>query len=386
MQYQNELRKLQKLVSKDVWELFEKHDVIIAGGAITSVFCNREVNDLDVYFRSPLSYLQFCYDIYEGDYTFRLIANNMTDRSILLKDKVTGQDVQLIIYKFFKDVDEVFADYDFTVNMGALEFDGTDEPLFQLHKDFLKHNSQRYLSFNEGTAYPLISALRVAKYVEKGYNISRPQMLRVLLAVNKKEIDSWEKLTDEVAGMYGLDMKEVFPVNEEFSLDKAMECFDKLSPENEYKFKVPESLNDLYKPVRHFFEPETKQKESPEGKYFKNVKKLEDGSLVSHYKNSFVYKVGEIVNGGREGIWVHEGEYVLIGTYAHADSIILELEGKANNSWDLKLMGDVFVKAAYTKEEFTEKFETKEKIPYSVRILLEKDMDEEPKDNEDGDF
>lgn len=48
MQYQNELRKLQKLVSKDVWELFEKHDVIIAGGAITSVFCNREVNDLDV--------------------------------------------------------------------------------------------------------------------------------------------------------------------------------------------------------------------------------------------------------------------------------------------------------------------------------------------------
>ena len=96
MTYQNELRKLKALVNKNVWEMFQKHNVIIAGGAITSVFCNREVNDIDVYFRNAKDYLKFVFDIFEGEHRFELIVNNITDRSVLLRDKYTNQDVQLL--------------------------------------------------------------------------------------------------------------------------------------------------------------------------------------------------------------------------------------------------------------------------------------------------
>lgn len=235
MEYKNELKKLKALVSKDTWECLKEHDAIIAGGALTSVFCNREVNDLDVYFRCEEDFIAFIEDVWNGgEYTSShfLIANNITDRSILFKDKRTEQYVQVIVYKWFESVDDLFKDYDFTVNMCAV---ACKDDSFVFHADFLKHNAQRHLSFNQGTAYPLISALRVQKYTERGYTIPKAQMLRILLAVNAKQIDSWEKLKDEVGGMYGLNMDEVFPEDKDFSLDLAMDTLASLDYDETYK-------------------------------------------------------------------------------------------------------------------------------------------------------
>ena len=179
MQYQNELRKIKSLVSEDTWEILQMSNAIIAGGAITSVFCNRDVNDLDVYFRNEEDFCVFLDLVFGGG--FHLVACHMTNRSILFRDKVTKQDVQVIVYKFFENELAIFNDYDFTCNMGALSFGWKErgypeDEQFVLHSKFMQHNSQRYLEFNTGTAYPLISALRVSKYAEKGYNISKAQM------------------------------------------------------------------------------------------------------------------------------------------------------------------------------------------------------------------
>ncbi|HET8689808.1 MAG TPA: hypothetical protein VFM18_24660, partial [Methanosarcina sp.] len=223
MKYNTELKKLKNLVSSDTWDILVASNAIIAGGAITSVFCNREVNDIDVYFRNEEDFITFIEEVYSGSYT--LIANNMTNRSILFKDRKTEQDVQVICYKWFPHILGLFVDYDFTINMGALDCSNEE---FLLGPQFLKHNAQRYLSFNEGTAYPLISALRVNKYLEKGYTISKAQMLRILLTINAKNIDSWETLKDEIGGMYGLDMNEVFDETKEFNLHDAIKTLDYL--------------------------------------------------------------------------------------------------------------------------------------------------------------
>lgn len=37
---------------KSLIQDFKDQKVMIAGGAITSLFCNREINDIDVYFRT----------------------------------------------------------------------------------------------------------------------------------------------------------------------------------------------------------------------------------------------------------------------------------------------------------------------------------------------
>lgn len=384
MQYQNELRKLKQLVSNDVWTMFERHNVIIAGGAITSVFCNREVNDIDVYFRKPQDYLKFVYDIYEGEFRYELLVANITNRSVLLKDKHTNQHVQLIVYKFFENELAVFKDFDFTCNMGALSFGWEKighhaDAQFVLHSEFLKHNSQRYLSFNEGTAYPFISALRVAKYVEKGYNISKAQMLKVLMAVNNISLNSWEEVKDHVGGMYGLNFDEVFPIHEGFSMSKVIESLHNVfSEDSKYQGSNVKKFDDLYKPVSRYFEKEEeKQKENPQGRYFKNVCCDTNGKLTSFHTPKFEYKVGGVVNGGPSGIWVSNGADVLTSTYSNASSsycgrpVIIELKGKESDFFDLRLIGDVEVLALYTKEEFKEKFNCGTSIPDHVREMLD---------------
>lgn len=368
MTYTNEVRKLKELVSEDTWDLMKECNAIIAGGAITSVFCNRDVNDLDVYFRTPRDYVKFIYHIFEGEYKFACVALNKTNRSVLLTDKETKQPVQLIVYKFFEDEQAVFNDFDFICNMGALVFTDECEEII-LHNDFLKHNSQRYLGFNANTAYPLISCLRVQKYIDKGYTISKAQMLRVLLAVNKKDISSWETLKDEVGGMYGLNMNDVFPETEEFSMDKALETLDEIFSDGKFKVdKTFPELTTLFEIVEDHFADKDDKRVDCSDIYFKNARQLPDGKIVSYYDSSFEYVVGQSVDGGKNGIYCAKGYRVLSATWGQmSDGVILELKGTSKNTnptpypWytmEDNLFGPVEVVAAYTLAEFKSKYKS----------------------------
>ena len=195
MSYNNELRKLKKGFPSSLWDALGEHGCIIAGGAITSVFTNTEINDYDIYFRSKEDFTKIFQEIYEeyGDYTREYglgfdeaIAAVVTSKALLLFKGDTK--IQFIVNDFYQTPEQIFEHFDFTCCMGALKM---QDETFVLHEDFLKHNAQKYLSFNPATLYPLVSALRVQKYKDKGYNISKAQMLRVLLAVNAKDISSW---------------------------------------------------------------------------------------------------------------------------------------------------------------------------------------------------
>lgn len=232
MQYPNELRKLKAQMSDDLWEVLAENGCMIAGGAVTSVFTNKEINDIDVYFPSKEAFTKVVGEIY-GRYTHGLEGEyclgysdargmHVTKKSLLIMSE--GHDVQFIGYAFYPTARDIFKAFDYTINMGACYmYDGR----FSLHDEFLKHNAQRYLHFNPATLYPLISILRANKYRERGYTISKSQMLRGLLAVNKKDINSWDKLIDELGGMYGVAPEEIFDTTKEFSFDLAIETLDK---------------------------------------------------------------------------------------------------------------------------------------------------------------
>ena len=363
MEYKSEIKKLRNLVSDATWEILVETNAIIAGGAITSVFCNREVNDLDIYLRTEADFELFIDLAFAGD--FCLIANNLTKRSVLFKDKETGQHVQLIVYKFFDSIDSLFKDYDFTCNMGALEFvedeAGEKQPTLVLHEKFMKHNSQRYLEFNEGTAYPLISALRVQKYVDKGYLCPKAQFLRILLAVNKKNINSWATLKDEIGGMYGLNMDEIFNEEEEFSLESALDTLNEIESDNAFVTFNQSISKEMILDQIMLKGVEESSRISCEGKNFKWVMENEDGTLQSIYRNDFKYVVGELVNGGKNGIYFSSGWDILTSCYA-GEGVIIELEGgdanKTDNYYwqDTTLKGDVKVVAKYTCIQFIRKY------------------------------
>lgn len=230
--YDKERKKLEALVGKELWNLLKENNCFIAGGAITSIFTNKEVNDVDVYFQSAEEFtevIQAIFDIdgkrtdYDLEYK-SAVVNHVSGKAVLILGE-TQQKIQLIAHQFYPNAPEIFNTFDFTINMGAYDM---QNEMFWFHPEFFKHLAQRYLQVNTNTSYPLISVLRVDKYRQRGYNISKAQMLRLLLAVNRKNIDSWQKLADELGGMYGTMPEEIFDYSKPFNLQEAIDRLDEI--------------------------------------------------------------------------------------------------------------------------------------------------------------
>lgn len=49
--FKREALILRSMFKDDVYELLRLLDVMVAGGTLTSLFSNRDINDLDLYFR-----------------------------------------------------------------------------------------------------------------------------------------------------------------------------------------------------------------------------------------------------------------------------------------------------------------------------------------------
>lgn len=176
--------------------LFKECNMMIAGGVFTSLFTKKEVNDIDCYFRSKADLVRFLNYISEyGDNRFCI---SITDKSVTL---VGGSvPIQLIYFKYFEDLQDVFNTFDFTISMCGYDF--KTEKL-EYHPDFFSDLSQRRLSFNKNTAYPLVSALRVNKFKDRGYQISRSEMIKLLLTVSQLEIKTPRQFIEQIGGFYG---------------------------------------------------------------------------------------------------------------------------------------------------------------------------------------
>lgn len=361
MNYNFAKNKLLATMSPQAVEFLKAYNAIIAGGAITSVFCNRVINDIDVYFKSESDLIGFVCELYESK-GFEFIVTNVTNKSMLVLDSKTQQYIQLIHYKYFPTIKDVFADFDFTVCMGAYDM-ANDK--FEFDERFFPHNSQRYIHFHEGTAFPLISALRVQKYVEKGYTIPKAQMLRILMKINSLNLNSWDDLKEHIGGMYGLDMNTVFPETEQFDMNVVIDKLDQI--EAELSFENPSMVNvpkmELSHVLSKLIKPNS-NRTAASTKLFKNA--VFDGEVYrSHWDKRFIYPIGGVVNGGRNGIYAYRGYDVLTGIYNDAyNNVILELEhaddtGRLVDAMalnKLQMVGNVRVVAAYDKVEFIRKF------------------------------
>jgi hypothetical protein len=269
--------------SGDLVGLLAEHGCWIAGGAITSVFTGKEINDIDVYFPSKEAFSEVMAQIYDGDVDFGdAHVCHITNKSLLLQSD--GQDVQFSVFKFFDSVEDIFDSFDFTAVMGAYSF---AEKKFYFHPEFMKHNAQRFLKFNKGTRYPLISMLRVDKYRERGYTTSKQEMLKIGMAIANKDFDSWERVIDEVGSMYGLASDEIFDTTKPFSLDEVILQLDNLFIPKHYKnMEVPGDLIGLAKKmpdkmsqtVLDFVEANKEKSFWERDKYFEFVEEKEKGA------------------------------------------------------------------------------------------------------------
>ncbi len=291
-----------------------------------------------------------------------MIYTNSTTKSILFtKDNVN---LQLIYFKFFKTPEEIFNTFDFTVNMAV--YDCAEEK-FVLHDSFLKDVAQRRLSINPNTSFPIISLLRVDKYKQKGYSISRKDFVNLCLSVNKLSIDSWEELANAIGGMYGYTYTDLFDTKKDFSIDEAInqlllvESNMNFNPE---KTSTGSDYHSLSESIRVNLKIIPKEESNV---FYKKVSKTDDSNIFSSiYQPSFKYKIGENVNGGDCGIWAYKSIRAAMnhsGGYNPTEIIILKLTDTARSERDsgktFKIYGDVNVVGIHEteKESLEELFE-----------------------------
>lgn len=226
--YQYEKKKLLSLINEDFLKILKDSGAFIAGGAITSIFSNTEVNDLDIYFPTRDSLLGAIAGIRESSY--RVIVTAKTEKALLMQDSETGQYIQFITGRFYPTHESIFETFDFTCNMMAYSFTADS---FYFHEDALKHTAQRKLVVNTKTSYPIITMQRVHKYLGRGYTISRLDMMRLGLAVANLQLSSWSGVKEQLGGLYGVSLEDVF--DEQQSPDTALDQLVGFTPDVERK-------------------------------------------------------------------------------------------------------------------------------------------------------
>lgn len=294
----------------------------VAGGALTSIYTNKPINDYDIYPKSKKDMLNACQWAFDNKYWVAYIS----DRALTF---VKGEDdvLQIMTFSTYKKANDIFKDFDFTINMAALDLDSGKE---YFHKNFLKHNAQRFLKFNPKAKFPYASAMRVNKYQERGYTIGNAEYFKILLACQKVNISSWEELKNQIGGVYG-DLIEI-PEDGKFTMKKAISAMSKIKPQDTPPQEDITCMEDIaimfwpqekkvkyydgsYKIFGEYIESYGLSKKSIEklnslklievsdrdvhGDYlYKVVKVLPDGSYVSEHNNRFTYTVGQIVESG----------------------------------------------------------------------------------------
>lgn len=303
--YPNEQRNLLQLLSPDVQQMLSDTGAICAGGAITSLFSNRDINDLDIYFPSEAALVVAVSAIYaEDDFwpdtltvelgSFELAVNKLTQHSIMLKHK--DQEVQFMHFRYYPDAKSIFETFDFTACMGAYEFKTGQ---FILHDDFLRHVSQRFLKFNPNTSFPLVSLMRVEKYKERGYTISKAEMMRLILTCMNLKLTSWDEAKEQIGGMYGYDINQLIDTQVPFSIESLVE---QLSNIGELYHNVvptkPESDTVSFDKVMLHVCDTTDLVEAIDRPLFneKFLYKCVRSDGTSMYSNKVDYKVGSIID------------------------------------------------------------------------------------------
>lgn len=167
MQYKNEIKTkymplLLDAVLEEIGEenvkLMKKHGVILAGGCFTSAFCMSSINDIDVYFKSEESFYSFLNELsYNADWNSANWWGHLSNKALTVIDATSSMRIQLVFNKWYPTVEDVFNNFDFTVNMCAFDMsllNTDDDKILQINIDFEKHNLQRQLVFNMNTQYP----------------------------------------------------------------------------------------------------------------------------------------------------------------------------------------------------------------------------------------
>lgn len=194
----------------------------LAGGAILSSVTGVEINDYDIYPKDQTKIFDLIYYFIE-DENMTLVGE--TDRSLtfkanhMLDSEGRRKLIQIIKIKDFKTPEDIYNTFDFTVCMALYDYDSKS---YHFHESFYPDVAARRINFNVDTKYPYASLVRVKKYAEKGYKISKAESIKIGMSIARVGLpDSWDSLSNAIGGIYGKAVE--IGEDKEYTFDNAIE-------------------------------------------------------------------------------------------------------------------------------------------------------------------
>ncbi len=230
---------------KDFLTYMEKKEmeVWVAGGAITSIATGKQdtIDDYDVYFKDKYT----CAEAIRYMKDLNPHVGFVSDKSITY---VFGGEtkIQFIFYSFYDTVQDIFTHFDFHCCMGAYS---TLEKDFIYDEMFWLNNSQKFLTINPKTEFPILTILRLDKYKGKGYSTSRNEVLKLGLRVSSLNIKTWEEFKKHIGNSYGFTLADLKDCEEEeFTIDKAIDKLltpSEVEAYHEAQYQYPHDVLDF---------------------------------------------------------------------------------------------------------------------------------------------
>lgn len=261
MLYEQQMREIFKFMPSGInvgW---------IAGGAVTSVFTNAKINDFDLYFSSRGQFEEALDQAYAKN--FWCVA--ITSRAITFKKEDAL--VQLMHFKWFDSPDAIFSSFDYTACMGAVNL---ADKSFHLHPSFLVDASRRELCFNAGTDFPIASGVRLIKYRDRGFTISRKDTIKLLITCSFKKIETWDQLKEQIGGAYGQVV--AIATDQPFNLENAIKALDGAHFESKTEAEPPYSADAAIEALKSMpIDPRREEMPSNAEDAMKMIDKLKGG-------------------------------------------------------------------------------------------------------------
>jgi len=115
----------------------------------------------------------------------------MTDNAITLSHKIQ------IIIRFYGEPDEIHKNYDF---IHCTNYWSSWNNNLVLHQGALESLIAKQLYYI-GSKYPICSAIRMRKFIKKGWHINAGQILKICMQISELNLDNIKILEDQLTGV-----------------------------------------------------------------------------------------------------------------------------------------------------------------------------------------
>ena len=197
--YELERLKILSLIkSQAMIVLFAEAKAVLAGGALTSVFSNQPINDFDIYFKSKEGFERVNNTMkIHNKVLFETSSAITYEYSITTRRITQTYKVQLIKFNF-GEPDEIIKNFDFTICQAAYDF---EMETFHFNGHFFKHLAQKKLVYNPNCLKPFSSLVRTKKFEQRGYTISKLELLKVAISISQVKLETYGDLIDAAVGV-----------------------------------------------------------------------------------------------------------------------------------------------------------------------------------------